>query len=177
MTRIFPTNSNALASAALVATLALAQVPLWLPSTALAQNTTPTSTLGPNGEAPAPDKHPTPPLTFPPSSACAFHGKPDCEAKVHADAVQDAKYGSTGVIGGARAKNASTSLQGGGVDSGAGGGPASMGGISPGSAPLGPSSPSSTGTTASGANSIGNPSAGTPNPSGTGSGVGGTGGL
>lgn len=148
-------------SAFCAAFLLLSQTPA-----AQAQNTNPTGATGPNGEVPVPDKHPTPPLTFPPSSACAFHGKPDCEAKISSDAKTNKKYGSTGVKGGAPATSGGGSFAGGSTPS-----VSPLGGLSSGeSSTLGPSSaPSPTVTTSP--NSIGNPSAGTPNPSGTGSGV------
>ena len=141
--------------------LLLSQAPV-----AQAQNTNPTNVAGPNGEVPAPDKHPTPPLTFPPSSACAFHGKPDCEAKISSDAKTNKKYGSTGVKGGAPATSTGSSFAGSSTPS-----VSPLGSLPSGeSSPVGPSSsPSPTVTT--NPNSIGNPSAGTPNPSGTGSGV------
>jgi hypothetical protein len=84
-------------------------------STAQAQNLNPTAVSGPNGEVPAPDRNPTPPLTFPPSSACAFHGEPDCEKKVKADAIENKKYGSTGFKGGAPATSQGPSFTGGGT--------------------------------------------------------------
>jgi hypothetical protein len=150
-----------ISSAFCAAILALSQIP-----TAQAQNTNPTATTGANGEVPAPDLHPTPPLTFPPSSACAFHGKPDCENKIKADTAENKKYGNTGVKGGAPATSQSGSYAGGSTPT-----ISPLGGLSSGeSAPLGPSS-SPTPTVTTNPNSIGNPTAGTPNPSGTGSGA------
>jgi hypothetical protein len=142
--------------------LGLAQAPA-----ALAQNTTPTAQVGPNGEVPAPDKHPTPPLTFPPSSACAFHGNANCEAKIKKDAVENKKFGSTGVKGGAQPIAPTTAFGSSGTPS-----VSPIGGMSSGeSSTLNPSaSPNTTSSTAS-PGSIGNPAAGTPNPSGTGSGA------
>jgi hypothetical protein len=143
------------------AILTLSQVPV-----SQAQNTNPTAVTGANGQVPAPDLHPTPPLTFPPSSACAFHGKPDCQAKLKADAKENQKYGSTGVQGGAPATSQGGSMAGGGTPT-----VSPLGGMSSGeSSTLGPSS-SQTPTATTNPNSIGNPSAGTPNPSGTGSGA------
>lgn len=143
------------------AILTLSQVPM-----SQAQNTNPTAATGTNGQVPAPDLHPTPPLTFPPSSACAFHGKPDCEAKAKADAKENQRYGSTGVKDGAPATSQGGNLAGGGTPT-----VTPLGGLSSGeSSTLGPSSSPSQSTSTS-PNSIGNPSAGTPNPSGTGSGA------
>lgn len=160
-------GATRLQRASLVAAIGCAALlPVTLASGAWAQNTTPTHQPGPNGEVPAPDKHPTPPLTFPPSSACAFHGKPDCEQKIKQDALENKKYGRTGVIGGAPAtsngetfgSNAQTGVQ-------------PLGGMSSGSSgTIAPSSPG-LGGGSSNPNSIGNSSSGTPNPSGTGNGV------
>jgi hypothetical protein len=130
------------------------------------QNTNPTAVQGPNGEVPAPDKHPTPPLTFPPSSACAFHGKPDCEEKIRQDALENAKFGKTGVKGGGPATSTGEAF-----GSNAQPGVQPIGGFSSGiSSTLPPSAPSA-GISGTNPNSIGNSSAGTPSPSGTGNGA------
>ncbi|HVJ42395.1 MAG TPA: hypothetical protein VM639_12910 [Dongiaceae bacterium] len=150
----------------LAAALGFAQIPA-----AQAQNTSPTAVQGPDGEVPAPDKKPTPPLTFPPSSACAFHGKPDCEQKIHADAIENKSFGRTGVKGGAPATSSGSAFGSNATPS-----VAPLGGLSSGN------SSSSTGASSSGLGglssgsstnpqSIGNTSAGTPSPSGTGNGA------
>lgn len=161
--------ASLLAGPLLVAALGLAPV-----AAAQAQNTTPTAVQGPNGEVPAPDKKPTPPLTFPPSSACAFHGKPDCEAKIRADAIENKQFGRTGVKGGAPATSSGESF-----GSNATTGVTPLGGLSSGSSSMGrPSaagSSESLGGMSSGSSTnpqtIGNTSAGTPSPSGTGNGA------
>lgn len=170
--RSIPTRSisaSLLAAPLLMAVLGFAHIPV-----AQAQNTHPTAVQGPNGEVPAPDKKPTPPLTFPPSSACAFHGKPDCEAKIRADAIENQQFGRTGVKGGAPATGSGESF-----GSNAAINVTPLGGLSSGRSGMG--SPTSAGSSeslgglssggSSNPQSIGNTSAGTPNPSGTGNGA------
>src|SRR5262249_16693526 len=101
-----------------------------------------------------------------PSSACAFHGKPDCEKRIRQDALENAKFGRTGVKGGAPATSTGEAF-----GSNAQPGVQPLSGFSSStSSTLSPSAPS-TGITTTNPNSIGNSSAGTPSPSGTGNGA------